>query len=387
MKALEGFTPFAPPFIDEEEIQAVAEVLKSGWISTGPKTKAFETEFAEYIGASTALALNSCTAGLHLALKVLGVGPGDEVITTPMTFCATANVIEHLGATTVLADIDPETLLIDPKEIEKKITAKTKVIVPVHYAGQPADMSAINALAKKHGIKVLEDAAHCPPASDQEQTIGSGDNLTAFSFYATKNMTTAEGGMLTGPADLVEKARMLSLHGMSRDAWKRFQKGGTWTYDVPEPGYKYNMTDVQAAMGRIQLKKLDQMTLERQKQFDIYNEVFAKSDLLKPLGVRKNIKHSLHLYVIQLNLEKLKITRDILIERLTELNIGTSVHYIPLHFHSYYQKKYGLKAESFPLATRAFERILSLPLSPAHSEKTIRQVANMVIELLQGEAR
>ncbi len=387
MKAFKEFVTFAPPLIEAEELAAVAEVLKSGWLSTGPKTKEFELKFREYIGAQAALALNSCTAGLHLGLKVLGVGPGDEVITTPMTFCATANVIEHLGARTVLADIDPDTLLIDPSEIERKITENTKVILPVHYAGQAADMVSINAIAKKHNIAVLEDAAHCPPTFDQGQMIGSGENLAAFSFYATKNITTGEGGMLTGPSDLIEKARMLSLHGMSRDAWKRFQKGGNWKYDVPQPGYKYNMTDLQAALGLAQLKKIESMYQKRLKQVEIYNQVFNSCDLISPVQVREGTQHSHHLYVVKLSLEKLKIGRDEIIQRLNELNVGTSVHYTPIHLHSYYMKKYNLTPASCPEATYCYERILSLPLSPAHPLGTIQKVADLIVEILEMELR
>lgn len=380
------FVPFAPPLVEEKDIAAVQEALMSGWISTGPRTKKFEEEFKSYIGASDALALNSCTAGLHLALKVLGVGPGDEVITTPMTFCATANVVEHLGGTTVLADIDPDTLLIDPNEIEEKVSPKTKVILPVHYAGQSAPMTRINEVAKENGIHVLEDAAHCMPTKEEGKWVGSGDNLTSFSFYATKNVTTGEGGMLTGPEELIAKARTLSLHGMSRDAWKRFQKGGSWKYDVPEPGYKYNMTDLQAALGSVQLEKLNRMYEIRKRQVDIYNQVFEGGELLKPLKSREESQHSHHLYVILLQIEKLRTGRDEIIQKLTDLNIGTSVHYIPIHMHSYYKNKYGWKNDSFPKATHAFERILSLPLSPAHSLETIEMVAKTVRNLLESEA-
>src|SRR5690349_10147993 len=247
------FLPFSPPDISEEEIDAVVDTLRSSWITTGPKTKQFESQFAEYIGSAAALALNSCTAGLHLALATLGIGPGDEVITTPMTFTSSVNVIEHVGATPVLADVDPETLNIDPAKVAEKITPRTKVIMPVHFTGHPVDLRPLQDLAKDNNLYIVEDAAHALPACYEGQMIGSIGDFTAFSFYATKNLTTGEGGMLTGSAEMLERTRMLSLHGMSRDAWNRYSATGTWFYEVVAPGYKYNMTDIQAALGLVQL--------------------------------------------------------------------------------------------------------------------------------------
>lgn len=241
------FLPFSPPYISREEIDEVVDTLSSDWITTGPKTRNFETEFAAFLGAESALALNSCTAGLHLALVVLGIGGGDEVITTTNTFCSTVNVIEHVGARPVLVDVDPDTLNIAPSLIEKAITPKTRAIMPVHYAGHPCEMDKILKIAKEHDLFVIEDAAHAFPAFYQNQPVGTIGDLTSFSFYATKNMTTAEGGMLTGDQQLIEKARVLSLHGMNRDAWKRYDKGGSWYYEIESPGFKYNMTDIQAS--------------------------------------------------------------------------------------------------------------------------------------------
>lgn len=369
------FLSFAPPALSELEINAVVEVLRKGWLSSGPMTKEFETKFKAYVGAGEALALNSATAGLHLGTILHDIGPGDEVITTPLTFCATANVVEHEAGTVVLADIEPDTLLIDPKELEKKITTKTKMIVPVHYAGQPCDMPKINAMAKAQGIAVMEDAAHCITSRIGETKIGSGDNLSVFSFYANKNMTTGEGGMLTGPAELVDKARMLALHGMSRNAWNRFAKGGTWKYDVPAPGYKYNLTDIASALGVVQLSRIEELDARRQEIVEFYEQAFKGNKYLTPLKVRPGVKSSYHLYVILLNLDTLTIDRDSFINEMNERNIGTSVHYTPLHMLSYYANKYGWKPESFPQAQKAFQRMLSLPLS---SKMTVQEAADVV---------
>lgn len=376
------FLPFSPPCLSEEEIQSVTAVLREQhWLSSGPKTKQFEDDFTKVVGAHASLALNSCTAGLHLAVVAHGVGPGDEVLTTPLTFCATANIVEHVGAKVVLADIDPETLLIDPKEIEKKLTKKTKVIIPVHYAGHPCDMETINALAKKNGSLVVEDAAHCLPSKIGSKWIGSGENLTAFSFYATKNITTGEGGMLTGPKDLVDSARMMALHGMSKGAWDRFKKGGNWKYDVPQPGFKYNMTDVAAAMGVVQLKRLDELFEKRMKIVKFYDEAFKGSSFVVPLKTLKGFQSSHHLYVIQLKLENLAIDRDAFMVQLQERNIGCSVHYQPVHMHSYYAKKYGWKPADFPNAYRAFERMISIPLSSRHTLKDAEDVVLAVNDI------
>ncbi|MGE3760111.1 MAG: DegT/DnrJ/EryC1/StrS family aminotransferase, partial [Pseudobdellovibrionaceae bacterium] len=279
--------------MSDEEVAAVAEVVKAGvWLSSGPKTKEFEENFAKTVGAEAALALNSATAGLHLALAVHKIGKGDEVLTTPMTFCATANVAEHLGATVTVADVEPDTLLIDPAEVEKKISKRTKALIPVHYAGHGCDMKKLNALADSVGAKMIEDAAHCMPSKIDGKWIGSAKNLTAFSFYANKNMTTGEGGMLTGSKDLIDQCRVLALHGMTRNAWERFSKGGTWKYDVPEPGYKYNMTDAAAAMGVVQLRRLDELYERRMKIVNFYNQEFARSEFVKPLKVKSGYQSS-----------------------------------------------------------------------------------------------
>ncbi len=372
------FLTFSPPCLGDEEINAVVEVLRKGWLSSGPKTKEFEEKFKSCVGADSALALNSCTAGLHLAMRLHNIDTADcEVITTPMTFCATANVIEHSGGSVVLADVDPETLLIDTREIEKKLSKKTKVILPVHYAGQPCDMPTINQLARSAGVAVVEDAAHCMPSKVGDTWIGSNatPNLTLFSFYATKNITTGEGGMITGPKEMIDQARSLALHGMSANAWDRFKKGGSWKYDVPEPGYKYNLTDIASALGIVQLSRLQELYDLRMKIVKFYDETFRDGKFLVGLKTRKGVQSSHHLYVVQLNLEMLSINRDDFMNQLSERNIGTSVHYQPVHLFSYYAKKYGWKPESFPNALRASQRMLSLPLS---SKMTLQDAADVV---------
>ena len=294
MTAVQGpsrteFLPFSPPCIGEEEIAEVVDTLRSNWITTGPKTKRFETEFATAIGAPGALALNSCTAGLHTALVTLGIGPGDEVITTPMTFAASVNVIEHVRARPILVDVEPDTLNIDPDAIARAITPRTKAILPVHYAGHPAELDAINDLAERHNSTVIEDAAHALPAAYGGRRIGAGKNPVAFSFYATKNLTTAEGGMLTADPEFLDRARVVSLHGMSRDAWKRYDKGGSWRYDVLLPGFKYNMTDIQASIGLHQLRKLMDFDRRRRAIVAQYQAAFGADDAFEIPAERANV--------------------------------------------------------------------------------------------------
>jgi dTDP-4-amino-4,6-dideoxygalactose transaminase len=288
------FLPFCPPTIGEEEIAEVVDTLRSSWITTGPKTKRFEAEFGAFVGAPAALALSSCTAALHTALVTAGVGPGDEVITTPLTFAASVNVIEHVGARPVLVDIEPDTLNIDPRQLAAAITPRTRAVIPVHFAGHPVDLDPIRALAEQHGLVVIEDAAHASDAKYNGRAIGSGKNPVAFSFYATKNLTTAEGGMLTADQEFVDRARLVSLHGMSRDGWKRYDKGGSWFYEVMLPGFKYNMTDIQAALGLCQLKKLGAFQARRLELAQMYNEIFGAEDALEVPVTRSNVEHAWH---------------------------------------------------------------------------------------------
>lgn len=379
----ETFLPYSPPLIGEDEIDEVVDTLKSNWITTGPKTRKFERQFANYTESSAALALNSCTAGLHSALVTLGIGPGDEVITTPLTFAASVNVIEHTGACPVLVDVEADTLNINPRLVSKAVTPKTKAILPVHFAGHPVDLAVITAVAEQHQLAIVEDAAHALGAKYQGTPIGGTGNPTAFSFYATKNLTTGEGGMLTGDADFLNAARTISLHGMSREAWKRYQQGGTWRYDIVAPGFKYNMTDIQASLGIWQLKKFACYQQRRQEIATTYNQAFAKYGEIELPAVRDGIQHAWHLYPIRLRLDQLSIDRDQFIVELTNRKIGSSVHFIPIHFHSYYRNKYQFQADDFPIANDSFSRILSIPLNQAMTDVDVNDVINAVTDVVE----
>lgn len=378
------FLPFSPPSISELEIEAVVDTLRSGWITTGPKTREFEREFAGAFRSPAALALNSCTAGLHTALAALGIGPGDEVITTAMTFAASVNVIEHVGATPVLVDVEPDTLNLDPRCVARAITARTRAILPVHFAGHPVDLESIESLAASHRLAVVEDAAHAVGAEYRGRPIGSGTNPTAFSFYATKNMTTGEGGMLTASEEFLERARVIGLHGMSREAWQRYQRGGTWRYDVVLPGFKYNMTDIQAAIGLCQLRRLPLFQERRRQIADAYTAAFQELDALELPVSRRDVTHAWHLYVIRLNEGALPIDRDRFVDELTERRIGTSVHFIPIHLHPYYRDKYGFEPADFPVAYDNFQRMLSLPLNPAMTDQDVADVIEAVRDVVIG---
>jgi len=383
----EKFLPFSPPLIGDEEIQEVVDTLRSEWLTTGPKTKRFESDFASYIGAPSALALNSCTGALHLSLAALGISKGDEVITTPLTFCATVNVIEHVGARPVFVDVQPDTLNIDPDKVERAITSRTKAILPVHYAGHPVDLEPIMELARKFGLYVIEDAAHALGAKYKGRYIGASENPVCFSFYATKNITTGEGGMLTGNADFIEKARILSLHGMNRDAWRRYAKEGSWYYEVVAPGFKYNMTDIQASIGIWQLKKLERFQARRVEVATRYSHAFSQEEALEVPVVRPYVEHSWHLYCLRLKLECLKIDRDRFIEELKRRNIGSSVHFMPVHMHPYYKNKYGFSENDFPVAYSNYLRMLSIPLHPGLSDRDADDVIEAVLEIVKIYAR
>jgi dTDP-4-amino-4,6-dideoxygalactose transaminase len=381
------FIPFSPPLIGEEEIAEVVSTLKSDWITTGPKTKQFESDFVERYGSPAALAVNSCTAGLHVSLVALGIGHGDEVITVSHTFCSTVNVIEHTGARPVLIDIEPDTLNMDPNLIEAAITPKTKAIIPVHYAGHSADMDKINAIAQKHGLHVIEDAAHPISGTYNGKYVGSGNNPTSFSFYATKNLTTAEGGMLTGTPEFIQKARTIHLHGMSKDAYKRYAKGGSWKYEVVLPGFKYNMTDIQAALGIVQLQKLDQFQAHRRNVVKMYNDAFGSNPALEIPTERANVKSSWHLYALRLNLDRLTIDRDRFIDELSERNIGVSVHYISVHLHPFYRDKYDLKPSDLPVTDANFYRLISMPLNAKISDAEVGYVIDAVNDITMRYGR
>jgi dTDP-4-amino-4,6-dideoxygalactose transaminase len=381
------FLTFAPPSIGEEEIAEVVDTLRSGWITTGPKTARFEEEFARYLGAPGALAVNSCTAALHTALLTAGIGAGDEVITTPLTFAATANVVEHVRARPVFVDVDPVTLQIDPARLEAAVTSRTRAIIPVHFGGHPADLDAIGTVAARHRLLVIEDAAHALPARYRGRLIGSGGNPVAFSFYATKNLTTGEGGMLTGDPEFLHRARIASLHGMSHDGWKRYAEGGHWFYEVLLPGFKYNMTDIQAAMGLAQLAKLERLQARRRAVAAAYHAAFTGHDAFELPVERPEVEHAWHLYVLRLQPGVLRIGRDRFIEELTARKIGTSVHFIPLHLHPYYRETYGYAADAYPVALSNYERMLSLPLHPGLSEADVDDVVAAVVDIAEEYRR
>ncbi len=381
------FLPFAVPMLGQEEIDEVVTCLRSGWLTSGLKVKQFESEFAEFIGVRHALAVNSCTAALHLALEAVGVGPGDEVITTPMTFTATAAVIEHLGATPVFVDVDPVTLNIDASAIEARITSNTKVILPVHFAGQACDMDAIMALARRHGLGVVEAAAHALPTSYQGRTIGTIADITCFSFYATKNITTGEGGMVvTQRDDYAERMKLMHLHGMSRDAWKRYTQNGTWSYEILAPGFKYNLTDIAAAIGIQQLRKCRMFHARRSAIARQYDAAFRDLPGVSTPVVADPAGHGWHLYVIQVDPAALTLGRDVFIERLVARNIGVSVHFIPLHLHPYYRDRYRFQPGDFPVAYAAYQRILSLPLYAKMTDEDVQHVIQEV-RTIATEAR
>ncbi|HEV2414227.1 MAG TPA: DegT/DnrJ/EryC1/StrS aminotransferase family protein [Candidatus Dormibacteraeota bacterium] len=384
------FLHFSPPLIGDEEIEEVVKTLREGWITTGPRTQRFEANFAQRVGAPAALAVNSATSAMHIALAVLGVGEGDEVITTPMTFVSTVHVIEHQRATPVLVDVETDTLNIDPARIEATITPRTKAIMPVHLYGHPADMAPIYDIAQRHRLAVIEDAAHALPAQYHGRTIGAPQpgfdfpNLVAFSFYATKNLTTGEGGMLTGAPDLLEDARVWSLHGMSRDAFKRYTSDGSWRYDVVRPGFKYNMPDIQAAIGLHQLERLEAMQRRRRAIVSQYDEALGQLPEIDPPVERPGVESAWHIYLLRLELDRLRIDRAGFIDELRKRNIGTSVHFIPVPDHTYYRERYGWRPQDFPVAYREFDRMLSLPLSPALTDQDVADVIEAVTEVVRA---
>jgi dTDP-4-amino-4,6-dideoxygalactose transaminase len=377
------FLPFALPDIGEEEIAEVVDSLRSGWVTTGPKARRFEQEFAEFLGGGIeAVAVNSATAGLHLALEAAGIGEGDEVITTPHTFTATAEVIRYLGANPVFVDIDPATLNIDPARIEAAVTARTKAILPVHFGGLPCDMEAILSIAKRRGLKVIEDAAHAFPATRGGKAIGALDSAAAvFSFYATKTITTGEGGMITtrDPA-LAARARIMRLHGINRDVFDRYTSSKpSWYYEVVAPGYKYNMTDIAASLGIHQLAKARRFQRRRQAIAARYDAAFAGLPVVLPPKAPVGGEHAWHMYVIRLPAE---VNRNDFIQDMARLGIGCSVHFIPLHLQPYWRERYALRPEQFPAATEAYGRLVSLPVYTRMTDADVDRVAAAVASLV-----
>jgi dTDP-4-amino-4,6-dideoxygalactose transaminase len=393
--ALEGgrpvrdrFLPVALPTIGEREKQAVAEVLESGWITTGPKAIEFGRRVAEMSGAAHGLALNSCTGALHVALVAAGIGPGDEVITSTWTFCATVNVILHVGATPVLVDVEPDTLNLDPQAVARALTPRTKALIPVHFGGHPADMDPLLALARERGLRVIEDAAHAIGARYRGRPVGSLGDITCFSFYAIKNVTTGEGGALvTSDGELFERAQVLSLHGISKDAWKRYAASGSWYYEVTAPGFKYNLTDLAAAIGLVQLDRWPEFHAKRRTLVARYEAHFAGQPAIGRLATRPGVEHAHHLYPVLLDLERLTIDRARFLEALRAENVGTTVNFIPVHRHPFYRDHPGFEDARFPVAENAYPRLVTLPLYPRMEESDVDDVARAVIKLARRYRR
>jgi Predicted pyridoxal phosphate-dependent enzyme apparently involved in regulation of cell wall biogenesis len=381
-----SFLPFALPDIGEEEISAVAEALRSGWVTTGPRVKQFEQAFRDYLGGDAeTVAVNSATAGLHLALEALGIGPGDEVITSTLTFTATAEVIRYLGADPHLVDVDPHTLNLDPAKVEAAITPRTKAIIPVHYAGLACDMGALIALARRHSLHVVEDAAHALPTTWKGTLVGSLPTAACvFSFYANKTITTGEGGMVvTRNRDLAQRMRIMRLHGISRDAFDRYRSTSpAWGYEVVAPGFKYNLTDIAAALGLVQLRRLPSFLARRHYLANRYLSQLATLPLILPAEPRSGDVHAWHLFVVRLS-DDCRHTRDEIVGGLARHGIGTSVHYVPLHRHPYWRDRYHLAPDQFPVAEKAFSRMFSLPLYTTMSDEDQERVINALQTLLR----
>lgn len=418
------FLPFALPDLDQTELLQIQEALESGWITTGPKVRQFEAEFAAAVGAKQGIAVNSCTAAMHLALEAIGLQAGDFVLTTPYTFAATAEVVRYFNATPVFVDVEPETLNIDPQRLAETITdlqlylatkrtpktaavasavanatgqsvkpGKLKAIIPVHFAGLPADLDAIYALAAEHGLAVIEDAAHAFPTKYKGRMIGEGptgqnteriEHFTCFSFYATKTITTGEGGMIcTNDQTLAERCRIMALHGISKDAWKRYTAEGSWYYEIIAPGYKYNMTDIAAAMGLAQLHKAERMWQRRCAIAQQYQAAFSQLAAFQLPTDRANCQHAWHLYPLRLHLDRLNLDRARFVQELKQLNIGASVHFIPLHLHPYYRQMYGYEPTDFPVAYQEYQRAVSLPIYSKMSDADVEDVIGAVSNIVQ----
>ncbi|MFZ2360464.1 MAG: DegT/DnrJ/EryC1/StrS family aminotransferase [Anaerolineae bacterium] len=412
----DSFLPFAFPDVDAAELQQIKEALDSGWVTTGPKTKQFEAQFAAAVGAKHAVAVNSCTAAMHLALEAIGLRPGDEVITTPYTFAASAEVIRYFDAKPVLVDVDPRCLNIDPTQIEAAINPRTRAILPVHIAGLPAELDAIIAIAAQHGLAIIEDAAHAFPSKYKGRMIGSAvidqssvishqssvighqsplgeedlppatchlQHAACFSFYATKTLTTGEGGMICTDDDaLAERCRIMALHGISKDAWKRYTAEGSWYYEIIAPGYKYNMTDIAAGMGLAQLAKAERMALRRREIARRFTQAFGSLPQVQAPHDRSDCQHAWHLYMMRLHPDALGIDRARFVEELRLRQIGASVHFIPLHLHPYYRETYGYRPEQFPVAYREYQREISLPIFSKMSDQDVQDVVDAVLEIV-----
>ncbi len=382
------FIPFCIPWTDGGEVTEATDAIRSGWLTTGPKVALFEERIRRMVGARHAVALNSCTAALHLALAASGVGRGDEVITSPYTFAATGEAILYLGARPVFADVDPRTLNIDPRKVEAAITRRTRALVPIHIAGLPCDMSAIRAIARKKNLKVVEDAAHALGAAHDGRPIGGIGDVTCFSFYATKNLTTGEGGMATtDDADIARRVRRLSLHGLTHDAWKRYTRAGSWRYDVVELGYKYNMTDVAAGLGLAQLRKFPSMQRARARLARRYATLLRGEDAFDLPAEVEGTRHAWHLYILRLRSGVLRLSRDRIIDMLRRCGIGTSVHFLPLHLHSFYRRVLGFRPGDYPHTEKESARAISLPLYPGLTTRSQDRVIDALCDLARRHRR
>ena len=356
-------------------MREVEATLRSGWLGTGPKVTRFEDMFKEYTGAKHALALNSCTAALHLSMLAAGIGPEDEVITTPLTFCATANAIIHARGKPVFVDVEKETMNIDPEKIEKAITSRTKAIMPVHLAGRPCDMDPILDIAQRHNLLIIEDAAHCIEGWYRGKKVGNIGDMTCFSFYVTKNIVTGEGGMVTtNREDWADKIKIYALHGMSKDAWTRYSDEGFKHYQVIYPGYKYNMMDIQASLGIHQMKRVGQYLKRREQIWAMYDNAFAELPVIVPAPPEPDTVHARHLYTLLIDIDRIQITRDEVQQGLYEMNIGTGIHFISLHLHEYYKKTFGFRPDDFPNAKFISDRTISLPLSAKLTDQDVEDV-------------
>ncbi len=377
------FLVFGSPLIEQAEIDEVVASMKSGWLGTGPKVHKFEEDFRAYKGGGFALAVNSCTAALHVSMLAAGIKPGDEVIVPTMTFAATANAVIHAGGVPVFADCDRDTLNISPEDVERKITPKTRAVIPVHFAGRPCDMDALMALAGKHKLKVIEDCAHAIETEYKGRKAGTFGDMGCFSFYVTKNIVTGEGGMvLTANEDYAAQIKILALHGMSKDAWKRFSDEGYKHYQVVYAGFKYNMMDLQAAIGLHQLKKVGPFWERRRTLWDRYDRALQGLPLRTPAPAEKGTRHAYHLYTPMIDVDRARVSRDGFLDAMTKRNIGVGVHYVALHLHPFYQKTFGTKRGDFPNAEWVSDRTVSIPLSPKLSDQDADDVVGAVRDIL-----
>ncbi len=377
------FLLFHKPFISDDEINEMVDTLRSGWLSMGPKTIKFEEGFTSYIGCKKSVAVSSWTAAGHLTLEAFVIKQGDEVIVPTMTFPATAEIVCYFGAKPVIVDVDENTLNISLTEIEKAITPKTKAIIPVHYGGQPCDLDEINELAKKYNLRVLEDAAHSLPATYKGKKIGTISDVTCFSFYATKTLSTGEGGMIcTNDDEIAERAAIMRMHGINRNAWKRYSESGSWYYEVVAPGYKYNFTDLQASLGIPQLKKVDDMWNARKKIAQRYTEALKDNELITLHTIKEDRESSWHLYPIRLNLEMLTKNRAQVIDEMKKNDVGVGVHFMPVHQHLFYSETFNLDDKNYPVASAAFPRLMSLPIYPGMTDKSVEKVISVLIDTL-----